>query len=85
MLLDEVTAGLNDEETMTMIGDIDRIRERLPDIAIIIIEHDMQVMREVPQRIVVFNVGEKIAEGSYQQIISDRAVIDAYLGKEAAV
>ncbi|MDD4798930.1 MAG: ABC transporter ATP-binding protein [Clostridia bacterium] len=85
LLLDEVTAGLNDEETMTMIGDIDRIRERLPDIAIIIIEHDMQVMREVPQRIVVFNVGEKIAEGSYQQIISDRAVIDAYLGKEAAV
>ncbi len=82
LLLDEPTAGLNDDETMTMMDEIKMIKEKLRDIAIIIIEHDMKVMERVPERIVVFNAGMKIAEGTYQEIVSDQNVIDAYIGGE---
>ena len=81
LLLDEPTAGLNDEETMSMMRDIRKIKDKLQEIAIIIIEHDMKVMREVPERIVVFNAGEKISEGSYEDITNDPLVISAYLGR----
>lgn len=80
LLLDEPTAGLNDEETMTMMADIKKIKEKMQDIAIIIIEHDMKVMERVPERIIVFNAGAKIAEGVYQEVINDQGVIDAYIG-----
>lgn len=82
LLLDEPTAGLNDDETMTMLHDIHKIKQKMQDIAIIIIEHDMKVMREIPEEIVVFNAGEKIAQGTYDDVISNQAVIDAYLGGE---
>ena len=84
LLLDEPTAGLNDEETMTMMWDIRKIKDKIKDIAIIIIEHDMKVMKEVPERIVVFNAGEKIAEGIYSEIVSNPDVVQAYLGGEKA-
>jgi len=80
LLLDEPTAGLNDKETMDMMDDIRRIKEKMPEIAIIIIEHDMKVMEQVPERLIVFNAGNKIAEGTYQEIISDQAVRNAYIG-----
>jgi ABC-type branched-subunit amino acid transport system ATPase component len=83
LLLDEPTAGLNDEETMQMMMDIRKIKQKIRDICIIIIEHDMKVMERVPERIVVFNAGQKIAEGAYKDIISDRGVISAYLGGAA--
>ena len=82
LLLDEPTAGLNDEETMTMMEEIRKIKQKMDRIAVIIIEHDMKVMEEIPDRIVVFNAGEKIAEGDYQHIINDQNVIDAYIGGE---
>ncbi|MEG1524990.1 MAG: ABC transporter ATP-binding protein [Clostridia bacterium] len=80
LLLDEPTAGLNDDETMEMMDDIRKIKEKMQDIAIIIIEHDMKVMERVPERIVVFNAGVKIAEGVYDDIIHNQDVIDAYIG-----
>ena len=80
LLLDEPTAGLNDEETMTMMEDIQKIKEKMKDISIIIIEHDMKVMEEIPDRIVVFNAGAKIADGIYKDVISNQDVIDAYIG-----
>ena len=83
LLLDEPTAGLNDEETMSMMDDIRKIKEKLQDICIIIIEHDMQVMAKVPERIIVFNAGQKIAEGLYDDIVQNEDVIKAYLGGAA--
>ncbi len=80
LLLDEPTAGLNDDETMTMMRDIGKIKEKIDGIAIIIIEHDMKVMREIPERIVVFNAGEKISEGTYDEVVNDENVVRAYLG-----
>ena len=80
LLLDEPTAGLNDDETMEMMDDIRKIKEKIQNIAIIIIEHDMKVMEKVPEWIVVFNAGMKIAEGTYQDIIHNQEVIDAYIG-----
>jgi ABC-type branched-subunit amino acid transport system ATPase component len=83
LLLDEPTAGLNDEETMTMMEDIRKIKERIAGICIIIIEHDMKVMEKVPERIIVFNAGQKIAEGDYRTVVSDPEVVKAYLGGAA--
>jgi len=83
LLLDEPTAGLNDDETMTMMDDIHKIKDKVGNVAIIIIEHDMKVMEKVPQRVIVFNAGEKIAEGTFQEIINDPNVIKAYIGGEA--
>ena len=65
---------------MSMMRDIGKIKEKIEGIAIIIIEHDMKVMREVPERIVVFNAGEKISEGTYDYVIHDENVVRAYLG-----
>ena len=83
LLLDEPTAGLNDEETMSMMNDISKIKEKWQDICIIIIEHDMKVMEKVPERIIVFNAGQKIAEGLYKDIVHNEDVINAYLGRTA--
>lgn len=80
LLLDEPTAGLNEEETMTMMKDIQKIKDKISGIGIIIIEHDMQVMKEIPERIVVFNAGEKISEGVYNDVVNDPGVVRAYLG-----
>jgi len=80
LLLDEPTAGLNDQETTAMMNDIRKIKQKMQDIAIIIIEHDMKVMQEVPDHIVVFNAGMKIAEGVYEDVIQDQGVINAYIG-----
>lgn len=83
LLLDEPSAGLNPEETMSMLEDIDRIRRRIPAISIIIIEHDMDVISGVSERVIVFNVGKKIAEGSFLDVARDPEVIRAYLGGSA--
>ncbi len=83
LLLDEPSAGLNPQETMEMMDDIARIRERNKDISIVIIEHDMDVISEVTERVVVFNAGAKIAEGSFSEISRNEEVIRAYLGGAA--
>ena len=80
LLLDEPTAGLNDEETARMMDDIRKIKGKIKNICIIVIAHDMKVMERVTERVVVFNAGQKIAEGAYRDVIRDENVINAYLG-----
>jgi ABC-type branched-subunit amino acid transport system ATPase component len=82
LLLDEPSAGMTHEETRELMDDILLARERLPGLAIIIIEHEMNVIERVSQRCAVLNYGRKIAEGRYAAVAADREVQMAYLGTE---
>jgi len=79
LLLDESFAGLNPTELNESIQIIRRIREK--GITIMIIEHHMKVIMSISDRIVVLNYGEKIAEGTPQEIRHSPLVVEAYLGE----
>lgn len=84
LLLDEPTAGMNPEEMMAMVRVIGNIRDQF-DIGIFLIEHRMQVVMGLCEMIQTLSFGEVIAEGTPDEIRSNPVVIEAYLGKEAAV
>ena len=82
LLLDEVMGGLNpaeSEEIIELILDIKKL-----GITQMVIEHDMKAIMRISDRIVVLNSGEKLAEGHPQEIVSNKAVVDAYLGESNA-
>jgi branched-chain amino acid transport system ATP-binding protein len=83
LLMDEVSSGMNLEETQDLMIWIKDIREDLA-ITVILVEHDMRLVMEVSDRIVVIDYGRKIAEGLPQEIQSNREVIKAYLGDNHA-
>ncbi len=83
LLLDEPTAGMNPNETADAIKLFRRVRDE-KGITILLIEHDMRVVMGISEHISVMDYGEKIAEGSPQQIRKNQRVIEAYLGREAA-
>ena len=77
LLLDEVLAGLNPTEIGHMIEVVRRIRER--GVTILMIEHLMQAIMSLSDRIVVLNFGEKLVEGRPAEVANDARVIEAYL------
>ncbi len=82
LLLDEPTAGMNPGETAQMTRLIARLRDEL-DLSILLIEHDMKVVMGVSEHITVLDYGEKIAEGTPEEIRRNDRVIQAYLGQQA--
>jgi branched-chain amino acid transport system ATP-binding protein len=82
LLLDEPAAGMNPEESLALVELIERIRATR-DLAIILIEHHMDVVMNLCSRITVLNFGCVIAEGTPEEIQNDPAVLKAYLGEKA--
>ena len=83
LLLDEPAAGMNPSETAELMEQIVRIRDTF-QIAVMLIEHDMNLVMGVCEGIAVVNYGKIIAKGTPEQICNDSVVIEAYLGKKGA-
>jgi branched-chain amino acid transport system ATP-binding protein len=80
LLLDEPTAGMNPRESAVFTEFVNRVRDE-KKVSILLIEHDMSVVMRASERITVLDRGEKIAEGTPDEIRSNERVIEAYLGK----
>ena len=79
LLLDEPAAGMNPTETRELMRDIVRIRDQ--GVTILLIEHDMGLVRGVCERVVALDHGTKIAEGTFEEVRDTPAVLEAYLGR----
>ncbi len=80
LMLDEPTAGMNPRETAELRDLIVRMRDDRGH-TIVVIEHDMRVVKGVSDKVIALDYGRKIAEGTYEEVAHDEQVIEAYLGR----
>lgn len=81
LLMDEPAAGLNSQETQGLAGLIRTIRDK--GVTVVLVEHDMELVMDICDRIIVLNLGTKLAEGTPREIQENAEVISAYLGEDA--
>jgi len=81
LLLDEPSAGMTPEEMAELMQDVKKVQAESRGISIIIVEHDMTVIRTISHRVVALNYGRKIADGSFEEVSRNTEVREAYLGK----
>ncbi len=79
LMLDESMAGLTPVELRGMIGLIRKVREN--GLTVVVVEHVMEAVMELSDRVIVLNTGSKIAEGSPKEVVANPEVIRAYLGE----
>jgi ABC-type branched-subunit amino acid transport system ATPase component len=82
ILLDEPSAGMDAVETETLMLDLIKVKAALPDLAMIVVEHDMDFIKGLVDRVMVLNYGRCIASGLFEEVARDEEVIRAYLGEE---
>ena len=80
LMLDEPAAGMNPQEALNLMEIVERIRKK--GITVLLVEHNMDVVMEISDRIAVLNYGQKIAEGDAREIQKNPEVIAAYLGED---
>ncbi len=84
LLLDEPSSGMDDADTDALMADIRAICAARPDLALMIIEHDMRLVAALPHRVLVLDYGQKLADGPYEEVRKIPRVQEAYLGRKAA-
>ncbi len=80
LLLDEPAAGMNEEETAALVEDIGKARSRVE--AILLVEHDMSLIRALSSRLIALIAGKLVTEGSVESVLTHPQVIEAYLGPD---
>jgi len=81
LMLDEPSAGMNPQETEEMTRFIKHLRDQY-GYTIIVIEHKLNVVRNISDTVIALDYGRKIAEGTYEEVANDKEVIEAYLGRK---
>jgi len=82
LLLDEPSAGMTPEESIELMRDIKRVQESYyQDLSIILVEHDMLVIGGITDRVIALNYGQKIAEGTFDEVSKNEELKEAYLGR----
>lgn len=80
LLLDEPAAGMNPQETIDLMNTIRKVKDEFAT-AILLIEHDMRLVKGICQRVVVLNYGQVLTSGPTEEVLADPEVIKAYLGE----